>query len=646
VVGKPTPGTIVDEGQDGRYTLGGTWYFRQDDERVGLAQRFFEQEDLTYWSAIDLPNVWNAQDFSENRSSVGWYRKEFQIPRHLCVKPPEPREPGEKRKKAKEPEGPQPCDRYRWVVTFLGANHTASVWLNGRKIGAHNGGYSPFELALPGLREGRNTLVVRVSTLRGRADLTHWRAASYNGYGTGGWWNFGGLQREVWLRRIDGIDVEALTVLPRLPRLKGPARVEATMRVRSFSAERERVRLSLVLTDRKRRRTFDVGERVFEPGAEREIRARFTIDKPRLWQPRKGAMYGLAAIAATEPPRSREKRQDFEPARSAYRASFGVRQIKKLSNGVVLFNGRKMRVRGASIHEDHPFVGSAWRDAHRKEALANLRRLRATITRAHYPLHPAMLEMLDRAGILVWSQAPVYQLPNSLLDLPGVRRSALEANRRTVAANVNHPSILAWSMANELGSEPSELGVVGSGYSAFVNETARMIRGMDDTRLVAIDRHSRLGELPYYPALAGLDAIGVNEYFGWYNASIPGQPESRTEDLLPWLDGIHQQYPRTALFITEYGAESTRDGPANEKGTFAFQDKWLTDHALIHGARSFVNGSIVWALRDFRVHPTWGGGNPIPAPPWNNKGLIHEGGTPKPAFWVMARLFRGTNQFK
>ena len=631
MVGKPTAGTTVKEGQDGRYTLGGTWYFRQDDTNVGLAQRYYDQESLTSWSRVGLPHNWNARDYTQNRASVGWYRKEFRIPRELCLAPPDPEE--RRAKREKQSDSPRPCDRYRWRVTFLGANHHATVWLNGRRLGAHSGGYFPFELPLDGVQEGRNTLTVRVSTLRGRADLTHWRIASANRYGTGGWWNFGGLQREVWLRRIDGLDVEAVRAIPRLPKLKGPARVETTMRVRTFAPERERVRLSVVLTDRKRRQTVDSGEYVFNPGAERELRAAFTIPKPRLWRPRQGAMYGLAVTA------------ESKTGRSTYRLSFGVRQIRQ-RNGLAFLNGRQMRVRGASIHEDDPSVGSAWRATHRRRALADLRRLGATVTRAHYPLHPAMLEMLDRAGILVWSQAPVYQLTNQLLNNAGVRAKALEANRATVEANINHPSIFTWSIANELGSEPSELGGIGPGYAEFVNQSLRLIRRLDDTRLIAIDRHSRLGETIYHPTLAGLDAIGINEYFGWYNAAAPGLPESRTEDLLPWLDEVHKAYPNTALFITEYGAESSRDGPITEHGTYDFQTKWMTDHAALHGERPYINGSIVWALKDFRVHPAWGGGNWVPAPPWNNKGLIHEQGSLKPAFYPMADMFRRTKQLR
>jgi beta-glucuronidase len=632
VVGTPDPGTNVHEGQSGRYTLGGTWYFRQDHDNVGVGARYFAQADLAGWTPVDIPNVWNGRDYTENRSSVGWYRKEFRIPRRLCVRRERPEKPKDSARS---------CDRFSWRVAFLGANHEARVWLNGVPIGRHSGGYLPFELPLAGLREGRNTLTVRVSTLRGRRDLTHWRAARYNGYGTGGWWNFGGLQREVWLRRIDGLDIQALDILPRLPKLKGPARVETVIRVRPVGAERQRVRLSLVLTDRKRRRTIDVGERVLDPGVERDVRAEFTIDNPRLWQLRRGALYGLRAVAEGV-----DRRGDPTGPRSSYRAKFGVRQIQKLSNGRVKLNGQFMRLRGASIHEDDPRLGSAWQGAQRKQALRSLGRLGATVTRAHYPLHPAMLEMLDRAGILVWNQAPVYQLPNSVLAEANIRDAALETNREVVEANLNHPSIFVWSIANELGAEPSEVGAVPPGQGLFIRRAVRLIRHLDDTRLVAIDRHSRVGEPQFHAPLTRLDAIGVNEYFGWYAAAAPGLPDSRTEDLLPFLDELHRGYPHTALFITEYGAESSRNGPTEEKGTYEFQNKWMYDHAILHGARSYINGSIVWALKDFRVHPDWGGGNWIPAPPWNNKGLVHEEGAPKPAFYVLANLFRRTAQLR
>ena len=93
---------------------------------------------------------------------------------------------------------------------FQSMNFRAVAWLNGKKIGGVVNGYFPAELDLPGVRKGRNTLVVKVSSLRSSTDLTHWRAAAVNGFGTGGWWNFGGISREVYLRRMEQVDVESV----------------------------------------------------------------------------------------------------------------------------------------------------------------------------------------------------------------------------------------------------------------------------------------------------------------------------------------------------------------------------------------------------------------------------------------------------
>ena len=117
-------------------------------------------------------------------------------------------------------------------MRFQSANVRSVVWLNGRKIGGNVGGYFPFEADLKGLRRGRNTLVVKVSSLRSSTDLTHWRPAAVNGYGSGGWWNFGGLLREVYVRRIESLDVESAQVLPRVRRVgcagrRGGARARA-----------------------------------------------------------------------------------------------------------------------------------------------------------------------------------------------------------------------------------------------------------------------------------------------------------------------------------------------------------------------------------------------------------------------------------
>jgi beta-glucuronidase len=605
--GKP----LIREGQANRELLGGTWYFRQDDTFVGESEGWFAQDDLTGWSPITVPHNWNAADTTENRPTIGWYRKDFSLPA-----PPKSRK-----------------ERLRefWKVRFEGNNYRTKLWLNGQQI-AYFTGYFPFEVLLKNLKKGRNTLVAEVSTLRSNSDLTHWRPAAYNGFGTGGWWNFGGILREVYMRRIDTVDVEDVHVLPRLRRVGGAAKVEVRTTLRNFMKRDRDVSLVIRVDGQKIR--YDP-ETVPALGR-RELSTTVTIKKPRLWAPRAPELYGMTVGAVTD-----------GKERSTYRLSFGVKKIDVRPGGVILLNGKRLNLRGASVMEDDRVEGGALSQRTRDLLLNRLKNLGATVTRSQYPLHPAFLEALDRAGIMYWADAPVYQIPNSLWGRPGVRSLATRAATLMVKNNVNHPSVLTWSLAVEPAAEETSLGTYGPGFVSYVRDASHAIREMDDTHLVGLDRQSRIGEPLTTPAHQYLDVLGVNDYFGWYRSVIdnrPDLPPSTTADLSSFLDQVHVANPDLPLVITEFGAEASRSGPVEQKGTYEFQRKFVLDHLAIHSSKRFVNGSIHWALRDFRVHPTWQGGAPdeYATPPWHNKSLIEENNHRKPVFLAVAKIFRRT----
>jgi beta-glucuronidase len=372
----------------------------------------------------------------------------------------------------------------------------------------------------------------------------------------------------------------------------------------------------------------------------RELTTRVTIDDPRLWAPRKPQLYNMTVSAL-----SRGER------RGTYRAIFGVRKIDTRPGGVITLNGKRVNLRGASIHEDDLQEGGALSQATRIQLLNRLKSLGATITRSHYPLHPALVEMLDRAGIMYWVQAPVYQVPTPNWTRAGVRKLATRAATLTVDNNVNHPSVLTWSLANEPQEAGGNLGTYSEAFSRWVAGTSRAVRLIDNTRLVAIDRQSRVGEPLTTDVHQYLDALGVNEYFGWYRSVIenrPDLPATTSGDLGGYLDQLHAANPDLPLVITEFGAEASRPGPVEQKGTYEFQSKFALDHLRIHGSKRYVNGSIYWALRDFRVHQTWQGGAPdeYTTPPWHNKSLIEETNRRKPAFLPVARLYRRTKPLR
>ncbi|HEX6585012.1 MAG TPA: glycoside hydrolase family 2 TIM barrel-domain containing protein [Thermoleophilaceae bacterium] len=413
--GKP----LIREGQVNRELLGGTWYFRQDDAFVGEQERWFDQDDLAGWSEISVPHNWNATDTSFNRSSIGWYRKEFTLPRSP--------------KKA----------RHFWKLRFEGNNYRSEVWLNGKKLALYTG-YFPFEVLLSNLRKGRNTLVVEVSSLRSNTDLTHWRPAAFNGYGTGGWWNFGGMLREAYVRRVDTVDVEHVSALPRLARVGGPARVEVRTTLRNFTKKDRDVSLVIAVDGQR----IQLDPETVPAMGRRELRTRVTIKRPRLWAPRVPQLYDMAVSAMTG-----------RQLRGTYKLSFGVRKIETRPGGIIRLNGRRLNLKGASIHEDDLQEGGALSQATRTLLLNRLKNLGATITRSHYPLHPAFVEALDRAGIMYWVDAPVYQVPTSSWVRAGIRKLALRAATLTVRNNINNPSVLtcAGQRAVGGGAEPRHL---------------------------------------------------------------------------------------------------------------------------------------------------------------------------------------------
>jgi beta-galactosidase/beta-glucuronidase len=598
---------LIYEGPAHRTLLGGAWLFRQDDTFVGDAERWYDPgTDITDWTPVRVPQSWNATDTTLDKASVGWYRKDFTLPDL-------PRDIAK---------------RTFWKVRFQGANYRTKVWLNGKVIGGYTG-YFPFELDLTGLRRGVNTLVVKVSSLRSNRDLTHWRPAAFNGFGTGGWWNFGGLLREVYLRRIDTVDIPEVQVLPRLPKLRGPAKVEVRAYVRNMT---------------RKDREFDVvtavaGQRVVlkgkevDAGATRLLDQTITIKHPRLWQVGDGQQYRMTVSA-----------EEHHKQRAQYQLRFGVRKLEVAPGGVMLLNGRPLRVHGASIHEDDLKEGGALSARTQARMVGWLRDLGATITRSHYPLHPGLIEALDRAGILYWVDAPVYQVPNSFFNEVGVRYAARRAVALTVRDNINHPSIMTWSLANEPAGNRSELGVFGPGLTRFIEDGANAVHELDDTRFVSIDRQSRVGEPVTTTAYRFLDVLGVNDYFGWYDSTRQDlvRPPTTTAELGPYLDSIHAANPGLPLMITEFGAEAVRNGPASQRGSYEYQSRYAIQHLRIHASKPYVAGSIWWALRDFRVEPTWTGGAPAAwsTPPWNNKSLIEEYNARKPVYFELRKRWK------
>jgi beta-glucuronidase len=594
---KPSPRTLYADGPSGRYLMDGQWLFRLDKEDRGVKDRYMRMQSTAGWTPTTVPNNWNLGDDSieSMQGTIGWYRKDFTVPDARSA--------------------------LRWIARFESVNYRTRVWLNGRPVGENKGAYIPFEIPMAGIKHrGTNRLVVRVDNRRFPTDFPPSGLTSA-GTPAGGWWNYGGIIREVYLRKVDTIDFKEVRVRPNLPCGSCDAKVEARVLLRNATASTQRVRLTGSFGSRK----LNFGTHTIGRGGIKAAFASFTLRDPKLWSPATPHLYTVKLAMHVGKRRI-----------ATYDLKSGVRSIKVASDGLLYLNGERTNIRGVGYHEDVKERGFAINNGDREWLVSEARALGATMMRTHYPPHPYTHELADRMGMLIWSEIPVYANKTAYLKQRTVRTLATKELKRNIESNQNHASVAIWSIGNELSSKPGPV----QGY--YIRRAVQQAHALDPTRPVglAVAGYPNAGCQPEY---APLDVVGINEYYGWY----PG-PNGQIFDrnrLSSYLDSVRACYPDKAIMVTEFGAEANREGPVEEKGTWAHQQDFVNYHLGVHNQKGWLSGSLYWALNEFRVRPGWDGGNPRPNSPIHQKGLLTYDRSRKPAWFDVQRLFAATPQF-
>jgi beta-glucuronidase len=593
---KPDAETLYKDGPEGRYLLDGDWLFRLDNEDQGIRRRFMRSSSKAGWSTVRVPNVWNLGDASNESMTggIGWYRKDFELPSADAA--------------------------LEWALRFESVNYRTRVWLNGRPVGENTGAYIPFEIHPSGFkRRGVNRLVVRVDSRRLERDFPP-AGLNADGVPTGGWWNYSGIQREVYLRRINTVDFQRVEVRPEIACGTCPASVRLRINLRNVSREGERV----TITGRFGDRAIRMGTKSVGPDAIAAFTDTVRIANPRLWSPQTPNLYNVSFTVRVGGRKV-----------AGYSLKSGIRSIK-VSNGRLVLNGQFLNVRGVGLHEDSKAAGFAIDNARREELANEAKALGATVLRTHYPLHPYTHELADRLGLMIWSEIPVYSVKTEVLKVPSVRRLAVKELSRNIEANQNHASVMLWSIGNELSSQP------GPVQTAYIASATKFAKEMDPTRPVGLAVAAYPSSLCQAEQYRPIDVLGFNDYFGWYPGPS-GQIFDRTK-LSGYLDAVRACYPDKAVMITEFGAEANRDGPIEEKGTWAFQQDFVNFHLSVFATKPWLSGAIYWALNEFWVRPGWEGGNPRPAPPLHQKALVTQDGVRKPAWADIQRWYSQTQQ--
>jgi hypothetical protein len=501
-----------------------------------------------------------------------------------------------------------------YVLRFESVSHRATVWVDGRRLRSHIGAYLPFEVRMT-LRAGTHSVVVR-------ADWRNPERMKREGWHRS-WFNFGGINREVTLRPLGESEVVSPAIRTRLAP-GGAALVDVSARVRNHGAQREIALMgALVRGDERTPVRF---EPVTVPaGGERLVHAQVRLDAPALWAPGHPDLYDL---------------QLYVPGESSWHSGVGLREIRR-DGPRLLLNGERLVMHGASIQEDAPGHGDALTAGDMDAIVARLRRIHANATRSQHPLSPALLERLDAAGILVWQGVGPVDSPGNWTGVTAaLRRAARKRVRTSVAQLQTHPSILAWNLANEVAGQGHSGGQAG-----YIDAMARELHRTDPGRPVALDVWGT--HPPHAPGrmYRHIDILGLTNYVGWYEETYSSQARI-ARVIRAKVGALQRAFPRTAIVVTEFGAEANGRNRTWRPGGYAFQARLIATHLRTYAAIPSLSGMLVWDLGDFAVSPLFLGGSITKLVPsirlvrgLNQKGLFTYGGHAKPAATVVARAF-------
>ena len=509
------------------------------------------------WNWVNIPHTWNNIDGQDGGNDLyrgtAFYAKELE--------------------KMDLPK----ADRY--FLEIQGANSSAILYINGKKLANHDGGYSTWRVDITDALEDKNLFVFEVDNSQN--DRVYPQNADFTFYG--------GIYRDLNIIAVSKshFDLEyygtpGIKVTPEV--VGKDAKVEVEVFVKN---EKETQKLVYTLKDAE-------GNVVAEketPAS--ETVASFEIENVHLWHGKKDPYLYTAEVCL----------KDEEEVLDNVSARFGCRTFEIHPENGFILNGEEYPLRGVSRHQDRWGIGNALLKEHHDEDMDLICELGATTIRlAHYQHDQYFYDLCDERGMVVWAEIPYIST-----HMPNGRENTISQMKELVVQNYNHPSIIVWGLSNEItmhGDSDEDLRE----NHVILND---LVHEMDKTRLTTMACVSMCSMDDPYVQIP--DTVSYNHYFGWYGGD--------TSQNGPWFDEFHAKYPNIPIGCSEYGCEALNWHTSDpQQGDYTEEYQAYYHEELIKQlyTRKYMWATHVWNMFDFGADSRNEGGENGQ----NHKGLI------------------------
>lgn len=480
-------------------------------------------------------------------------------------------------------------------VYFHGFTGMINVYVDGKKAGEKYGGFAGYGVTIKDMEPGEHTLTVSIDSTHDSLNTIPLAVVD--------WYHYGGLFRSVEIMELNDIWIKDYQVDYKLTNSLESVELSISLMLENFTDEISREQLKVYLEDEV------ILEKEVEVEGETKLELiGLIIDDIKLWDIFKPNLYNIR----------------FEIGKDDITERIGFRKIEVKGKKLHL-NGRQIDLKGINRHEDHPDWGFALPLKLMKKDLDIIKDMGCNAVRgSHYPNSKLFLDLCDQEGILFWEEIPMWGFPEDALKNPLILERGLDMHETMVKRDYHHPSIIIWGMHNEIDTRTD------AAYQ-LTNRFIERVKGLDKSRLITYATFYPLRDRCYDL----VDIVSVNKYYGWYE-----------EDITYWsecLDKLKEKLSKEGLndkpiIISEFGAGglygyNTFESPL---WTENFQEDYLEYTLDLFLNHSDVIGTYIWQFCDIRTAREKALGRPRS---FNNKGILNEYRSPKPAYWTAKKIY-------